>query len=209
MSTCSFNVNVLRAASEFMAAEEAAGRDVELYVLGNKGGMYYGQRGKAMAGRYEAPGSAGVPEYAQVAAFAQRMLDRYGRGDIDGVYVALTRFLSPGRQPNEVVQFLPVPVDRLVSGGEAGDGYRRRYELSPGPGDLLDYLLPAAVKVSMFQALLEAATSEQFTRMISMKNATDSADRLIKALTMRYNRARQSQITTELCEIMGAVEALQ
>jgi F-type H+-transporting ATPase subunit gamma len=74
---------------------------------------------------------------------------------------------------------------------------------------LLDELLPLTVRTALFQAFLDATTSEHVARMVSMKSATDNADKMAKALTMQYNRARQSQITTELSEIMGGVEAMK
>ena len=74
---------------------------------------------------------------------------------------------------------------------------------------LLDDLLPLTIRTALFQAYLDSTTSEHVARMISMKSATDAADKMIKSLTMRYNRARQSQITTELAEIMGGVEAMK
>ena len=82
------------------------------------------------------------------------------------------------------------------------------YEFSPGPEELLGELLPLTVRVALFQAYLDATTSEHVSRMVAMKSATDNADKMVKALTMQYNRARQSQITTELSEIMGGVEAM-
>ena len=83
------------------------------------------------------------------------------------------------------------------------------YDFSPEPRVLLDELLPLTVKTAFFQAFLDATTSEHVARMIAMKSATDNADKMAKALTMQYNRARQSQITTELSEIMGGVEAMK
>ncbi len=83
------------------------------------------------------------------------------------------------------------------------------YEFSPSPEVLLDELLPLTVKTALFQAFLDAVTSENVSRMVAMKSATDNADKMVKSLTMRYNRARQSQITTELSEIMGGVEAMK
>ena len=78
-----------------------------------------------------------------------------------------------------------------------------------GAKSLLDELLPLTVKTALFQAFLDATTSENVARMIAMKSATDNADKMVKQLTMEYNRARQSQITTELSEIMGGVEAMK
>jgi F-type H+-transporting ATPase subunit gamma len=83
------------------------------------------------------------------------------------------------------------------------------YDFSPNPKELLDELLPQTVKTALFQAFLDATTSEHVARMVAMKSATDNADKMAKALTMEYNRARQSQITTELSEIMGGVEAMK
>ena len=79
----------------------------------------------------------------------------------------------------------------------------------PEPRVLMDEILPLTVKSALFQAFLDATTSEHVARMIAMKSATDNADKMVKALTMQYNRARQSQITTELSEIMGGVEAMK
>src|SRR5436305_428803 len=83
------------------------------------------------------------------------------------------------------------------------------YDFSPSAPELLDELLPLTVKTAFFQAFLDATTSEHVARMVAMKSATDNADKMQKALTMQYNRARQSQITTELSEIMGGVEAMK
>jgi F-type H+-transporting ATPase subunit gamma len=83
------------------------------------------------------------------------------------------------------------------------------YDFMPNPKELLDELLPLTIKTAYFQAYLDAATSEHVARMVAMKSATDAADKMAKSLTMQYNRARQSQITTELSEIMGGVEAMK
>lgn len=89
------------------------------------------------------------------------------------------------------------------------DDQRLMYELSPSASDLLDELLPITVRTTLFQCFMDATTSENVARMVSMKAATDNADKMIKLLTMQYNRARQSQITTELSEIMGGVDAMK
>src|SRR5207253_2543274 len=83
------------------------------------------------------------------------------------------------------------------------------YDFYPSAQELLDELLPQTVKTALFQCFLDAVTSENVARMVAMKSATDNADKMVKSLTMKYNRARQSQITTELSEIMGGVEAMK
>jgi len=77
-----------------------------------------------------------------------------------------------------------------------------------GAAELLDDLLPATVRVRLFQAFLDAAVSEQIARMAAMKAATDASEEMIKTLTRQYNRARQTAITMELLDIVGGANAL-
>lgn len=96
-----------------------------------------------------------------------------------------------------------------LSDEDLHDDSRLIYEFSPSARELLDELLPITVRTTLFQCFMDATTSENVARMVAMKAATDNADKMIKSLTMQYNRARQSQITTELSEIMGGVEAMK
>ena len=93
---------------------------------------------------------------------------------------------------------------------EAGPQYNAEtiYDFSPAPRELLDELLPMTVKTALFQAFLDATTSEHVARMVAMKSATENADDLIKRLSREYNRARQGRITSELMDVIGGVEAL-
>ncbi len=120
-------------------------------------------------------------------------------------------FISAGVQKPEVMTLLPLAgVDaKKPDHKEAGFKVNAIYDFVPDAQTLLDELLPQTVKTALFQAFLDATTSEHVSRMIAMKSATDNADKMVKSLTMRYNRARQSQITTELSEIMGGVEAME
>ena len=83
------------------------------------------------------------------------------------------------------------------------------YLFSPEPEGLMKELLPAYFKTTLYSDFLQAIVGEHLARMVAMKNATDSAEEMIKALTRMYNRARQTQITNEISEIMGGVEALK
>ena len=74
---------------------------------------------------------------------------------------------------------------------------------------MLAELLPRYVDLLVYQAILEAAASEQSARMVAMRNATDAANEMIDDLTLVYNKARQEQITSELLDITGGVEAMQ
>jgi F-type H+-transporting ATPase subunit gamma len=89
---------------------------------------------------------------------------------------------------------------------EAGQGID--YEFLPSPEDILEEIVPAAFKARLFKCFLDSAVSEQIARMVAMKGATENAGDMISTLSMQYNRARQSQITSELSEIIGGAAAL-
>ena len=102
-----------------------------------------------------------------------------------------------------VSQVIGTVVDVEFPAGRAID-----YIFEPSPQAVLADLLPRYVEMQIYQAVLEAAASEQSARMVAMRNATDAANEMIEALTLEYNKARQNQITSELLDIVGGVEAL-
>jgi F-type H+-transporting ATPase subunit gamma len=146
------------------------------------------------------------PRFDQVEPIANALMDRFIRGEISSVHVAYMRFVSAGVQRPAVVQLLPLSTQTDAEGGVEPRAVE--YEFSPDPKQLLDELLPATVRVRLFQAFNDATVSEQVARMIAMKAATDAAADMIKSLTREYNRARQTQITMELLDIVGGANAL-
>jgi F-type H+-transporting ATPase subunit gamma len=222
-------------AMQFVRQEEAAGKRVDLYVAGKKGVSYFTFQKRPITDRMAASDS---PRFADVERIADKFIGDFTSGQIDAVHVAYMNFISTGVQKADVMTLLPLAgvagaADRLAqhiseeeaqlkaglmdthrsgtAAKPAAGGYNVQtvYEFSPDPRTLLDELLPLTVKTALFQAFLDATTSEHVSRMVAMKSATDNADKMAKALTMQYNRARQSQITTELSEIMGGVEAMK
>ena len=83
------------------------------------------------------------------------------------------------------------------------------YEFLPDPASILEEIVPIAFKVRLLKCFLDAAVSEQISRMVAMRGATENADQMVTSLTRLYNRARQSQITRELAEIIGGAAALE
>ncbi len=204
-----YNGSVLRAASHFIRQQSAAGKTIDLYVAGKKGISYFTFQKRPITQRLEAEDA---PKYADVERIAQHFIDEFTSGKIDAVYVAYMNFISAGTQKAEVMNLLPLAgavENQPKQQSDAAIGRLTIYEFMPSAKELLDELLPQTVKTAMFQAFLDATTSEHVSRMVSMKSATDNADKMQKSLTMQYNRARQSQITTELSEIMGGVEAME
>ena len=83
------------------------------------------------------------------------------------------------------------------------------YDFVPSAESILEEVVPTSFKVKLFKCFLDAAVSEQVARMIAMKSATEAANDMIKDLSRTYNRARQGQITGEIMEVIGGVEALE
>jgi F-type H+-transporting ATPase subunit gamma len=203
-----YNGNVLRTATSAIREFEAQGNTIELYVGGKKGVAYYTFQKRSISQRLNV---SDTPRFAEVLPLANQLIELFTDGKVDAVYVAYMNFLSAGVQKPEVMQLLPlasVPTKQAQSPNQAV-AQQAVYEFSPDPQSLLDELLPLTVRSALFQAFMDATTSEHVARMVAMKSATDNADKMSKALTMKYNRARQSQITTELSEIMGGVEAMK
>jgi F-type H+-transporting ATPase subunit gamma len=148
------------------------------------------------------------PSFAQVDAVATPLIERYAKGEIDEVSVVYTKFESSSRQRPVVERILPLSFP-VAGEGATPKGPARDWIFEPDAATILSDLIPRTVRVRLFQAFLDAAVSEQVARMTAMKSATDNANEMIKALGRTYNRSRQSQITTELTEIMGGAAALE
>jgi len=150
------------------------------------------------------------PSYEQVELLANRYLDDFATGKIDRLDVAYTRFEGIARQSATVETLLPLgSLAGTSADAEAASTGETQYEFLPSAQSILEQVVPASFKVKLFKCFLDAAVSEQIARMVAMKAATENADKIIKKLSMTYNRARQSQITGEIMEVLGGVEALK
>ncbi len=150
------------------------------------------------------------PKFADVERIADRYLENYTLGRLDRLDVIYTRFISSSKQ-EAVIETL-LPLGPLVEKDELEEEIHPElgpmYEFLPSAESILQEVVPASFKVRLFKCFLDAAVSEQIARMVAMKAATDNASDIIKRLSRTYNRARQSQITTEIMDIIGGVEAL-
>jgi F-type H+-transporting ATPase subunit gamma len=149
------------------------------------------------------------PKYEQVEPIANAYLEKFIAGEIDRLDVVYTRFVSVSRQEAVVETLLPLGKLGGNESSQVGSGGEAMYEFLPSAEGVLEEVVPASFKVKLFKCFLDAAVSEQIARMVAMKNATKSASDMIKSLSLTYNRARQSQITGEIMEVIGGVEALK
>lgn len=147
------------------------------------------------------------PTFEEVDVLANRYLDAYATGELDRLEVAYTKFHSASRQ-QAVVETL-LPLGSLAESEGDGAVTESQYEFLPSAESILEEVVPVSFKVRLFKCMLDAAVSEQIARMVAMKAATENADELIRHLSTQYNRARQGQITSELMDLLGGVEALK
>jgi F-type H+-transporting ATPase subunit gamma len=200
-----YNANVLRLTRRTLA-EQAMPTDVE--VSGKRGIAFFKFQHITPLRSYTH--FEEKPKFSEVDELAGRYLGMFEGGEIDRLDIAYTRFVSTARQVAEVVTLLPMAGLGLPDAAKTeAKKTQVDYEFIPSVQDILDELVPTSFKVRLFKAFLDAAVSEQVGRMVAMKGATENAGNLIKSLTRKYNSARQSQITSELAEIIGTAEALK
>lgn len=211
----SYNANVLRTAIRFLDAQ-AGKLPNEVHVVGKKGVKYFRFLKRSIDRAITNIDDR--PKFDEVEPMASELIQRYEKGEIGEVTVIYMRFISTGKQVPEVLRLLPLSKDAVGTTKDAGKsptneptsaGPSVQYDFSPPPIELLKNLLPQTVKVRLYQCFTDAAVSEQVARMVAMKAATDAAADMIKQLSRQYNRARQTQITMELLDIVGGAEALK
>lgn len=199
----SYNYAMQSIACDRMEQVRAAGYQVQLRVVGKRGVGLMKSSGYAVDKAYtDFEAGAGGVDYARVAAMADELMADFLAGRISGVEVAYTQLVSAGRFKPSIAQILPLAELAPKTDLEHPKS-PMEFELMPSAGEILNKLLPATVRLRLFQCFLDASVTEQISRMTAMRSATEAADERIHSLTVFYNRLRQSQITTELSEIIG------
>jgi F-type H+-transporting ATPase subunit gamma len=201
-----FNTNVSKAADRVLKAREGEFDRVGLTLLGKKAADYFVRR-RASQITYQSP-IDGEVTYDQAADIARELARRYAAGDLDEVLLVFSEFISTMTQEPVVttlLPFTPPAADETADDTEESGGY----EIEPDPEALLAALVPKAVEIEVFRALLENQAGEHAARMTAMEAATKNTEELIEALTLKYNRARQAAITSELVEIVTGAQALE
>jgi len=193
------NTNLFRLAAEF---------DPESTVFitaGRRAAQFIARTGRQLAAEF---GYADTPRFAEAHAIASFARDLFLKREVDQVQIIATRFVNTLTQHPLCLEYLPVAAIKAleIPGAEseeqlATDTTETVFE--PSPEAVLRYLLSHYLDIYLYQAMLNAKASEQSARMVSMKNATDNAESLIKDLTLAYNKLRQGNITKELLEIAG------
>jgi F-type H+-transporting ATPase subunit gamma len=201
-----YNANVLREAQSLTELLSGRGAEVLPYVAGRKGIVWHRFRQRDITAEWS--GFSERPEFSNASEMAARLLEDFNsdEGGVDEIHLVYTEFVSMLTQRPVVRRILPLEIEQTSE--EPPDDRLNKYEFEPSPEAVLDALLPWYVETRLYQALLESAAAEIAARRRAMKSATDNARDLIEALTREANKARQSEITQEISEIVGGANAL-
>jgi F-type H+-transporting ATPase subunit gamma len=193
------NTNVFRIASQFDP------QSTVFLTAGRKAAQFVARTGRRLAAEFSYQDSPTFPEARAIVNLAR---DLFLSREVDQVQIVTTRFVNTLTQEPVSMEYLPIGQIKAfrVPGVESEETFLAddvEITFEPNAEAVLSYLIGHYLNVYMFVVLLNAKASEQSARMVSMKNATDSAESLIKDLTLEYNKLRQGNITKELLEIAG------
>jgi F-type H+-transporting ATPase subunit gamma len=207
-----YNGSVIREAAHAAKAFREAGLPFDLEAAGRRGIAFCRYQGIPRSKEYTH--FEDKPTFAETEVLADRYIELYTTGQIDEVKVAYTKFINAARQQAVLETLLPLsgvaPETKAAPAGAAPPAAGKvAYEFLPDAAEILEELVPAALKVRLFKMFLDAAVSEQIARRVAMKAATENAGDLIKEITRIYNRTRQANITKEISELIAGSEALK
>ncbi len=190
------NTNLIRLSGSYVSSHE----NTKLVCVGRKGFDFFRRLRAEIIGEFTKLGD--YPAFDDVRPISRLVSDAYISGEVDRVAIVFPRFVNTVLQRAEVQELLPAtpPEDAEVKAVD--------YIYEPDAATVLSNLLPRYVDIQVYRAVLELAASEQSARMVAMRNATDAAQDLIQEMTLLRNKVRQEQITKELLDITGGVEAM-
>ena len=206
-----YSTNAIKLGDRLISTLRDEGKEVATFITGRKGIAYYQFRGREMTQTWQ--GFSDKPTHHQSDEVADALINAFltptTEGGVDEIHVVYTRMESMLIQEPRVRRVLPLRVVRdAINPEPLPEGLLPLYEFEPDPETVLNALLPLYVRNRIHFYLMQAAASELASRQKAMKSATDNAEELIQKLIRDANRARQSQITQEITEIVGGASAL-
>ncbi|HYR05351.1 MAG TPA: F0F1 ATP synthase subunit gamma [Gallionella sp.] len=195
------NTNLLRLAVNEMKSWENAGKGLMVCPIGNKGFGFMNRIGAKV--KSHLTGLGDTPHVEKLIGAVKVMLDAYVAGEIDAIYLSYNHFINTMRQEPRMEQLLPLTGEQM---GTTEGNWDYIYE--PDAKKVIDELLLRYIESLVYQAVVENMASEQSSRMVAMKAASDNAKNVISELKLVYNKARQAAITKEISEIVGGAAAI-
>jgi len=213
-----FNTNVAKKIQEQIVTLERDGKDVSILCVGRKvADALRSSHGSIIEKTMTGITGKSRVEYVEANKVTQYILEQFIAGQFDVCTLVYNEFVSVLSQVPEVQQLIPFKLDTLKADSADDDIDEDRegkesdstpYSFEPEEDQILNALLPRNLGVQIYRALLDSSAGEQAARMTAMENATSNAGDMINDLTLKYNRARQAQITKELIEIISGAEAV-
>jgi F-type H+-transporting ATPase subunit gamma len=197
-----FNANVLKRAEAEIALLARGAESIGLTLVGRKSVEFFTRRRSSqVVKRYSGIARVDYGHAAEIADFAAQ---RFLSGEADEVVLIHSEFVSTLTQRPRMVRLLPLAAAANPDASEE----KAPFTIEPDAESLLKLLVPKALEVELFRALLDNQAGEHAARMTAMESATRNTEDMIDRLTLQYNRARQAAITKELVEIVSGAEAL-
>jgi F-type H+-transporting ATPase subunit gamma len=203
-----FNSNIIRRTSRFLFENAKVYQHIQLSTIGRKGNEFFRKKNAVI--RKDFAGLYSKVSYREAADIAQELSASFLKGDVDSVFLVYNEFVSAITQKVTVSQLLPLQTGVAAKEGDAQSPRSLvDFDYEPNREAVLDRLIPQALAIKIYRALLESVASEHGARMSAMESATSNASDMIGKLTLHYNRTRQAVITRELMEIVSGAEALK
>ena len=199
----SYNHNIMKAAYEHLQTHP----NNKLFVLGELGRHYFAKRDVEIDTNFKY--TVQRPTMHRARDISGVILEQFRNRELDEVYVVYTRMENSVQAEAEVMKLLPLERSDFGEMKMPLNMYREEIELNPSPMAVMNSIVPSYINGMIYGCLVEAYASEHNARMMAMKSATDSAQELIKELSILYNRARQAAITQEITEVCSGARAQQ
>jgi len=211
-----FNSHIIAKALSYIKKQSAEEVAVEVITMGKKGADHLVKRDYSISANFDKADA--TVDLSEIRPLSKLLIDDYLSGKFDKVALAYTDFVSTLVQKPRVIEILPLDSDQLDQDlgtvGQEGPEENKidndfEYIFEPTPSEVLADLLPRVLETQIYQAILESNASEHSARMVAMKNASEAASEMIEDLTLIFNKARQSAITSELADIVGGRAAAE
>jgi len=196
------NTNVLRVVTSKMKDWDSKGTGIYVSPIGNKGFSFMSRIGANIQSHITGLGD--TPHIEDLIGAVKVMLDAYVEGKVDAIYLSFNHFVNTMKQEPVFEQLLPLSGD--IDSSTQGAQWDYLYE--PDAKTVVDELMLRYVESMVYSAVTENQASEQSSRMVAMKAASDNAKTVIGELKLVYNKARQAAITKEISEIVGGAAAV-
>ncbi len=200
-----FNANAIKATNQLIGtkyAEQHALGNVSIIAIGKRGHDFFQKRGFTVIGNYNELYSD--LNFLNVSKVTEYVMEEFKAGNFDRVEVVYNQFRNAGVQILTSEQILPL----LPQEKEKETTAELDYIIEPSKEAIVEELIPKAIKIQLYKAVLDSNASEHGARMTAMDKATENAGDLLRQLKLSYNQARQAAITTELTEIVSGAAAL-